>query len=228
MKNRSASLKIFLFIMLLISCSRVNAQVGIYTEAPTSALDINGNMKVRQIDMSTTTQNTNLVVDETGVIKRSILAESFFYGFLASDFKSGTDSGIYKIEGFNEIEESNNDFDRTNSYFKPSVSGLYNIVITTTIAATSNVSTNNTVLGLVDQETGKWVMRFSIPRSYIENIGLNNTSGITNSFSGAVNLTAGKSYYFGVTFETLVIANPDEATDSTLGSYFSVSLIRAN
>lgn len=229
MKNQYIKKLIYLLAMLIPTCG-IYAQIGIYTEVPTSALDINGNLKVGKVDISISTDNDNLVIDTNGVIKRSILSSSFFRGYLSSDFTTESESKVYKIDTFAEIDQSNNDFDKTNNYFTPAVTGLYNIVMTTSISATesSNNQTINVVLGLADVETNKWVMRFSIPRSFIEAIGLNSSTGLANSFSGAVSLTAGKQYYFGVTQQLALIANSSGSTGSGVGSYFSIDLVKAN
>lgn len=219
----------FLFCLTLLSCSvsPINAQVGIDTDEPTATLDINGDLRIRQTDISTSTNDYNLVIDSTGLLKRSLISNSLFRGYLSTDFTTGSEaSQIYKVDNFTVIDDPSGDFDTTNSSFTPSVTGLYNIVMTITVTQTETISSSNIVAGLVSDSNQKWVMRFSIPKGYIEAMGNNSTSGVTNSFSGAVMLTKDEKYNFGITSPTKILSYPTGNTGEGIGTYFSIELIK--
>lgn len=224
-KNLKKSL---LFLCLILSITFSKAQVGINTEQPTKVLDINGDLRIREVDISETTDDIGLVVDKEGNVKKNITSQSYFKGYLANNFtSSSTPSTVSKVNGFLVIEQASNEFDLANSTFTPSLSGLYNINLTLTATATSNIATSNIVYGLVDSETNKWVMRFSIPKSYISDVGLNSTSGAVTSFSGAVILTKGKSYHLGITENIRLLSNPSGNTGGGIGSYLAIELVKS-
>lgn len=224
--------KKFVYItgLLLLFAISANAQVGINTEEPAASLDVNGNLRIREAKVSTTTIDDILVIDDAGYVKRSIASNSYFRGYLASDFESGTTvSEIYKVVNFTVVDQPSDEFDVTTSTFTPAFSGLYNIVLTSTVTVMNNLSTStNIVYGLVDAETNKWVMRFSILTSAVRSAGLNSLSGLTDSFSGAVQLTKGKKYYFGVTDNVRLLSHPSGQSGEGIGSYLAIELIKAN
>lgn len=218
-----------IFYIIFTSLANGQGKVGVNVQTPTSVLDIDGDMKIRSMSVSTSTSDDILVIDDSGLIKKSAVSNSFFRGYLKSDFSSGTTApSVYKITGFEIIDQPSNEFDTANSTFSPLYSGLYNIVLTLTATNTNDISTNNVVYGLVDAATNKWVMRFSVPKQYVTEVGKNSTAGVVNSFSGAVELLKGKKYYFGVTDNIKLLSNPSGNTGTGIGSYMAIELVKIN
>lgn len=211
-----------------MSTSLVYAQlVGINTDEPDFVLDINGDLRIRKIPIGSSTSDDVLVIDKDGIVKKSMVSNSYFRGYLAADFtSSSTDFTISKIVGFTIIDQPSDEFDIINYVFTPSFSGLYNFKLTLTSTYIDDIKTPNVVYGLVNQETNKWVIRYSVPKSYITDLGLNSVSGATTSFSGAVLLTKGKKYYFGVTEKIKLLSNPSGNTGEGIGSYVALELIK--
>lgn len=218
---------VLLIASFLVTIISAYGQVGINTETPTSTLDVDGNLRVRSTPISSSTTDDILVMNDSGYVKKSIVSNSYFRGYLGSDFSSGTtNSAIYKITGFTIVDQPTDEFDTSDNTFTPAYSGLYNIVLTLTSTIIADINANNIVYGLTDSETGKWVMRFSVPVTYAKDVGQNSTSGVVNSFSGAVMLTKGKKYYFGVTGNVKLLSNPSGNTGSGIGSYLAIELIK--
>lgn len=204
-----------------------SAQVGINTLEPTSMVDVNGDLRIRGVDVSQNTENPILVIDPDGNLKRSITSQSYFRGYLNKDFTANSGvSTIHKITDFKVIDQASDEFDTSTNTFTPTFSGLYNLVLTFTTTATTAIDANNVVYGLVDAETKKWVILFTVSKDYIYNLGLNSSSGAMSSFSGAVKLTQGKKYYFGITENMKLLSNPSGNTGDGIGSYFALELLR--
>lgn len=214
------------FLAICILPITLFAQVGINTNEPTKELDINGDLRVRKVLDSESSQDIALVVDKDGVVKKSITDASQFKAYLASDFTSGSDNIIYKITNMNIIEDYSNDFDLQKSVFVPSYDGIYNIVITITSTLSDNLVHNNSVVGLVDDTTNRWIMRFSIPKDYISSLPLNSMAGVTNTFVGTASLKKGQSYYFGVSSNMKLLYKPTGDTGEGIGTYFSIELLK--
>src|ERR1700750_636605 len=110
-------------------------------------------------------------------------------------------SSIYKLDGFTEVDDPANDLNPATGYFVAPETGLYRISMTTSSKFTNpniDLSTlRNVVFGFVDNATNNWVLRFSVPSSYIKgDFGLvNNNIGLANTFVGVAQLTGGKTYY---------------------------------
>ncbi|WP_292008561.1 hypothetical protein [Chryseobacterium sp.] len=218
---------IIAFIAIVLSVN-VYSQVGINTSTPTSVLDINGDLRVRDIPASTSTEDISLVADTSGVVKKKVSEyKGIMRGYLSNDFTGGAaTSTIYQITGFTEIDNPNNDFDSSTSTFTAPETGLYRIIITATFSHfATNTGSNNIVIGFVDKATGKWIMRFSVTKSE-QTFTATNKSGYAHTFEGIVKLEAGKSYYYGLSNGLTLYANPTNSTGPGLGSYFEVQLIK--
>lgn len=206
--------------------SGFNAQVGINTSSPTATLDINGALRIRSTPESTSLDDINLVIDANGNVGKQLNARrGIFRGYLNADFITGaTGSSINKILNWNEIDDPNGDFTPATGIFVAPVSGLYEVVITTTIITTDTTNVNY-VVGLAG-DNNKWVMRFSITDEYIE--GADSNAGGATSFIGVVHLTEGNSYHFGTTNNTKILSNPSGGSGSGLGTFFAISLIKSD
>lgn len=227
MRGKTYQKFLFSIIFCHLSILSVLGQIGINIHEPSATLDINGDLRIRDVPLSTTTADDVVVIDKDGFVKKGLASNSFFRGYLDTDFTSGsTGSSIYKITGFTIVDEPNDEIDEEDSTFSPAYSGLYNIILSLTATAVSDIQAVNVVYGLVDAETNKWIMRFSVPAGYVTQPGYNSKSGALNSFSGAVRLIKGKKYHFGVTNNIKLISYPEVDTGTGIGSYFSIELIK--
>ncbi|MBL7712923.1 MAG: hypothetical protein JNL13_10675 [Chitinophagaceae bacterium] len=198
-----------------------NAGIGIDTA--TARLDINGNIRVRNIPLSDTTEDISLVVDKNGYLKRNLNeSRGIIRGYLNSDFTSGTSSAsIDKITDITEVHDPGNDFNAATSVFTAPVTGLYRIGMTTAAVATATTPTNY-VFGLAGSTD--WVLRFTIDDVVIESAPA--SSGASNSFTGLAQLTAGQDYYFGISYNLKLLAYPSGGTGTGIGSYFEIQLLQ--
>ena len=221
------------YILLLMTMFPlfVFSQVGINTIDPQASLDIKGNLRIQDVPMSTSTNEAILVVDDSGYVKKSLVDVSTFRGYLNQDFVSGTDvAAIYRITNFNILENSLNDFNATTSQFTAPITGFYSIRMNVTSKRSGDTTKKNVVYGLVENlgtATHQWVMRFSIPFTYIDGIGSTSNAGVANSFIGIVELKKGSQYYFGVTSDVTVLANPSGTTGSGIGTFFEIQLVKS-
>ncbi|WP_292008562.1 hypothetical protein [Chryseobacterium sp.] len=221
---------IIAFAAVVLSVN-VYSQVGIKTLAPTSELDVNGDLRVRDIPESTSTDDISVVADASGFLKKKLNeTQGVIRGYLSSNFTAGTADGtIYTINNWTEIDNPNNDFNINTGIFTAPKTGLYRITITGTFGPLSPVfGTNNVVIGFVDKQTNSWVIRFGIPDnalSFLE-VSTTNIAGHAHNFIGVVTLEAGKEYYFGLTGNSTLHAIPSGATGSGIGSFFEVQLIK--
>ncbi|WP_292008560.1 hypothetical protein [Chryseobacterium sp.] len=206
------------------------SQVGINTSAPTAMLDVNGDIRVRDIPESTSTNDISLVADASGVIKKRIgETKGIMRGYITSDFSMPATLGpIYTIPNWLEIDDPHNDFDPSTNIFTAPETGLYRITITATFSYPTGAGvTTNYVIGLARKEgtNNTWVMRFSIPQSSLnasEMVG----AGYAHTFTGLAQLEAGKQYIYGLSGGITLLANPTGNTGTGIGSYFSIQLIK--
>lgn len=223
-------------LAMLVVSSFVLAQsnkVGINTTTPTSVLDVNGDLRVRTIPTSSNIKDVALVTDVDGNVKKKLNeVRGLMRAYLASNFPAGSSSSnIYKIgNSWTMIENPNSDFSTTNSLFTAPSTGLYRIVITITAKAAATATRRSAptfVYGLVNNSNNQWVLRFSVESSNIFAMGTEefNTAGVTYTFQGVAQLTAGTSYYFGATGNQTILYYPSGNTGSGTGTYFEIQQI---
>lgn len=215
-------IKLIVFLIYLFPLT-VYAQVGINTEKPTNSLDINGDLRIRETEISQSTDDATLVVDASGVVKRSITDLARVKGYLNTDYPSGSAS-INKITDLFIVEDPKNDFNTSTNTYTPTYSGIYSVSISITATPIEDIATSNSVFGLVDGATGTWIVRSSVPKTVMSSMGLNNSAGIASTYLGVVSLTKGKSYYFGISKGIKLISHPTGNTGTGIGSYFSIEL----
>ncbi len=217
-----------LCIIVLLLSQIMWSQVGVNTAHPTTMLDVNGDLRVRDAAASTSTDDVPLVIDSHGNVKRQLNSlVGNFRGRLISDYDS-TDAGniansrgIYKITTITELIDSGSDFDDTTSTFVAPLDGVYEVTITLTVSGISTTSANY-VAGLMDTD-GKWVMRFSMPREEVNGTG---AVGSAKTYTGIAELTAGGSYNFGFASGNFVLlANPVGNSGTGIGSYLKIELL---
>ncbi|MDR6458219.1 MULTISPECIES: hypothetical protein [Chryseobacterium] len=208
-----------------------NGNVGIGTTDPTQKLDVNGNLRLRDIVPSSNIQDITLVADANGVIKKKKneikgIARAYLY----NNRETGNTTGvIYRLNYFTQVDDPGNDFDHQEGYFVAPETGLYKITMTTSIKLTDPDTYNvpNAVVGFADSTTSNWVLRFSIPTDYIKGTyAANNTVGSATTFIGVAELQAGRAYFFGANHGLTFIANPSGGTGNGIGSFFEIQLIK--
>lgn len=225
-KNNIAIIAILLSITLYGQAGKV----GINTTSPTTVLDVNGDLRVRQITPSTSTSDVALVADANGVIKKKASeVKGIMRAYLSDDFTTGTTSGtIYKVLNWNEIDDPGSNFDTSSGLFVAPVTGVYRI--TYSAAATWFVTSFPTyTYGLVQASDNSWVIRFTIPQSTLSDLAPSgNAVGVSNSFVGLATLQQGQTYYFGATGYQRLVAKPSGTSGSGLGSYFEIQLVQGS
>ena len=219
-----------LCIIVLLLSQIMWSQVGVNTAHPTTMLDVNGDLRVRDAAASTSTDDVPLVIDSHGNVKKQLNSlVGNFRGRLISDYDS-TDAGniansrgIYKITTITELIDSGSDFNNSTSTFVAPVTGVYEVTITLTIFGI-NTTNINYVAGLINS-SGVWVMRFSMPKAEVE-INGSGSVGSAKTYAGIAQLTAGESYNFGFGSDDFVLlANPLGGTGTGIGSYLKIQLI---
>lgn len=215
---------IYLVFILMISINTYS-QVGVNTMSPTSALDINGDLRIRNVTQSTSTDDSNLVVDGNGLMKTSLVSATLLRGYLNADFVATNGSNISKVNNFKLVDGNPSLINSQTGVFTPDVSGIYAIASTLTLIETDTITAPNIVCGIVDDATGKWILRYSIPKQGLQYMGTKSSAGVTYTFKGAATLTKGMEYSFGITQNVKIIARPSGLSGDGLGTYLSVQLL---
>jgi len=220
-----------LFIVGLLLISQIAwSQVGVNTIEPTAMFDVNGDLRVRNAAASSSTDDVPLVIDTNGNVKKQLSSLiGNFRGRLISDYDSrlagnvANTNGIYKVDTITELIDAGDDFNSSTSTFVAPLTGVYEVTITLTIFGI-NTTNINYVAGLID-DTGSWVMRFSMPRAEVEISG-SDSVGSAKTYAGIAQLTEGESYNFGFGSDDFVLlANPAGSTGTGIGSYLKIQLI---
>jgi hypothetical protein len=203
--------------------------VGIGTNTPTNKLHVNGTdpLRLQGVQLSTSGTDKGLVLDANGVVKTKISDQSYFVGYLSSDFSVPFSGTILKMIVQTVQLDASNEYNATTGLFTPLTSGLYEYEITATLVAVTAPTTyadmatgNYNILGFVNAATNSWVGRFNVQ-----------SPQTTRAYfvKGVASLTAGTSYFFGISANannTIVTANPTGSTGTGIGTYFSVRRIQ--
>lgn len=235
----------FLFILIICTQSTIAfaqvtpvGTVGINTQDPKASLDIAGNLRIQDVQYSSSTDEFNLVVDDSGYVKKSLIDKSIFRAYLNNNFESGTGDirAIYRINSdYTVLEDVGEDFNNGSKQFVAPITGYYSIRMTITATMDKQSlpgNASNAVFGLVHNTatsenpsaTHEWVLRFSVPISYLTEPSA--LVGAANSFIGVAKLEAGQAYYFGVTSHLTVIAYPDGSSGKGIGTFFELQLVK--
>lgn len=128
-------MKVLVLAVLFFTSIITYAQVGIGTTSPEAALDVNGNLRVRTLDVSsglTSAKDSVLVVNNKGVIKR--LTSKQVYDSHIKSFVKGTGSTLtgsvisssYKKIAFDtETFDENGDYNNSTYEFTAPKDGIY-------------------------------------------------------------------------------------------------------
>lgn len=226
---------ILTIIAIVLSISSYG-QVGINTVSPTSTLDINGDLRVRQTDLSSTNDAT-IVVDANGVVKKKLVDTKGIVRIqLIGTYTAGTSiTTIYKPAGTNilkELDDPGNDYNPSTGIFIAPATGLYRLNLTAASSPTpgSGSMVAALVIGIAQTSDNKWVMRFTTPIDTIINgVGTGSSSGISNSYVGVVQLIQGQAYYLGIScYQSLLSTPTDSTTGPGAGTSFEIELIQNN
>lgn len=211
-----------IYLLSLLSSS-LYSQVGINTDTPTKELDVNGEVRIRTVEISTSTDDISLVVDSEGVVKKNIQStKGILRAYLSSNFNAPQNaSTIYKVTNWNVLNNPDSSFDSSTGIFTAPVSGLYKVTYTATIMQNGNNPQTNIVLGVVDNSTKKWITRFSIMKGNTTT----NSVGNANTFVGLLKLNSGDQCYFGASGYVSILSNPSGDTGQGIGTYFEIELI---
>lgn len=216
----------YLFIFYFLSIGLCLAQVGISTKDPTETLDVNGKMRVRVFENSSYMQDLDLVVKGEiengkidGVLRQDNTAIGSFMAYLKTDQNFTTPSpanAIYKINNFEEVDNSGGAYNSATGLFTPLLAGTYRFIISITLSVDV---TGNCEIGLVDGASNGWITKYSVPE-----YGEKASNSVT--FVGSVNLSSGQSVYFGVTGDVILLTHPTGNTGSGIGSYFEITYLK--
>lgn len=208
----------------------VNHRVGIGTNIPTTKLDIDGDLRVRNLTESVNMTDKILVIDSDGVIKNKLETKGLLRAYIKNDILTDNDTdNISIINDLEVIDNPGGEFDVNTGGFTALYSGIYGI--TYTITAEIESSTNKPdhfVFGLLNSNN-ELIKKYTVLSSNfpLRVSSSNNQTGASFSFVEAVKLTAGSTYYFGASGGLNLIANPIAAGPSGagIGSYFELNLI---
>lgn len=141
-------------LLFLVCPFYLCAQVGIGTTSPTAMLDVNGTLRVRQTDLTTSetsAKDSVLVVNKIGDVYRvssKTIANSYLKTFVKGSFVTSTDknltlsSGTQKVPFDYEEFDTNNEFDTSTNTFTAKQSGIYEIVVQIKANNTLSVASN--------------------------------------------------------------------------------------
>ncbi|GGP06112.1 hypothetical protein GCM10010992_25030 [Cloacibacterium rupense] len=209
-------MKKFLTLVLIAIFFAVKAQyIGINNQNPTAALDVNGDIRVRSLETSSSfsiydnfvlaDSNNKLKtvkfsdlnlpqVSKVGTVMSVInskldIAPEVVVQSTANQTTDGT--GTPKVLNTLNKELVDNYNAYSNGVFNCPISGVYMIILSfqTTSSNTSNHSANN-VIGIWNDSTNKWVARINDT-----DMSINTTNKLrTSKLLTAINMTAGTNY----------------------------------
>lgn len=146
------------FTYLLLLCLPLQAQVGIGTTNPTAALDINGDLRIRNVTNEANpsiaeelANDSILVVSREGTVKRITsrqVHQSNIKTFIKGNFANATDTNLsltlnYAIIPFDEETfDLNNEFDPSTHTFTAKQEGVYSVFVQINSNGVLAVSTN--------------------------------------------------------------------------------------
>lgn len=169
-------------LLFLVCPFFLYAQVGIGTTSPTATLDVNGTLRVRQTDLTTSetsAKDSVLVVNKIGDVHRvssKTIVNSYLKTFVKGSFNTSADknltlsSGTQKVPFDYEEFDLNNEFDTSNNTFTAKQSGIYEIAVQIKANSALSVATN---FGLaIVKGTTSPTTSTVIARSAFANIGI--------------------------------------------------------
>lgn len=204
----------------------VNHRVGVGTNAPSTKLDVDGNLRITNVEESTDPSDATLVVDNDGTVKKQVLARKIVINsYLENDIEPGiiTSLRIYKIKNLNIISNSVINFKPEDGRFTVLDSGLYKVTYSLTATHLFNSSLPKNIVFGISRGLSEWVMRSTI---LIHNIPFDSKTGATFSFTGVASLREGLTYYFGSTYRMRYLAKAEGVVGDSPNSYLKLELIK--
>ncbi|MBZ0326832.1 MAG: hypothetical protein K8F54_04460 [Altibacter sp.] len=218
----------FCYLLMLLSTT-IYSQVGVGTTAPTSTLDINGNLKIRSVTEETTLSNIKdsiLVVSSSYV--KSIPATSVIDVALPTTVKGSFSSAglinLSLLSGTQIIPFDSEDFDTNNEYntttytYTAKQDGIYQIDVQIEANSTIGIATN---FGVMILKNGTTISRNSFANIGV--LGVNVTPPVRQN-STLVALTVGDTIQFQI--EGSIALGSVDLLGSFEDSSFSIYQIR--
>lgn len=222
-----------LYIFLLLP-SLGFSQIGIGTTEPTSALDVNGDLRVRTTNSNlreSVAKDSVLVVDNLGNVGRvsaKQIVNSYLKSYVKGSFSTGGTQSISVVSGtkivpFNAEEfDENNEFDTGTYTYTAKNTGLYSIWAQVKISGTVNLGLD---FGIGILKNGTLVAKNSFANIGVD-LGLV-TIGVTppiRNITTLVKLNAGETISFNVYYGTLSASVG--LSGSNTESFFTIEQVR--
>lgn len=218
--------KLFLKISILLS-SISFAQVGIGTVSPTETLDINGKIRIRDIEIvnSTSQADSVLVTNNDGVIRRinsKDLLRTSLKTAIKGNFSSNSVVNLNLISNQVKIPFDATEFDLNNEYsigsntFTAKQNGIYQIFVQTKADNTIGISTN---FGIAIYKNGSLVSRNSYAN--VDVLGIKVTPPV-RSIQNLIQLNTGDTISFFIVSSLATVPILGEKEDT----FFTIQQVR--
>jgi len=206
-----------------LSVDAMQHKVGVGTTVPTQKLDVDGEVRIRNVQESDNAGDAQLVIDEKGVVKRSIVTNvsNTVKAYLTQDYVSpNANNVIHRISPFSPVGEVPTNFDSRTGAFTVQKTGVYKATITVTVNTAVAHINDNYVVGIYSVQGGrnKWISKTSLPRNTFD-------VGYTYNSICFVELRRGDVIYFGTAGGARIFANPRGQTGRGIGSFFQIEFL---
>lgn len=195
-------MKVLYFLMTLSMVSY--AQVGIGTTSPTRELDVNGDVRVRNLsNVQGRTVPVSALPDGTLVttFSSNTAPGARFVGFLSSDIPLDLQQGFKEIILSNELVDVLSEYNSTTGRYTPSLTGFYKVSMDFDIGDYDSVTDDLDILiGLWDYTANQWVLRRTFKHRGNNNPGITGSVARNESYgiSNYLQLDSTHSYGFRI------------------------------
>jgi len=224
--------KTIIICMMLCSYAKSFSQIGINTTAPTATLDVNGDLRIRQIDEETNIEiaaDSVLIVGRDGVVKRissQLIINSVFKSAVKGGF-SGTGGRSLSLTGTTvripydfEDFDLNDEFDVTTNIFTSKQPGIFEIKAQVNSNNSLQTSLNH---GICILKNGVVIAMENYSNKSISSLlsSLNITPPV-RSVTTLVQLDAGDTISFRLFTDLSLVV----LSENTVDSFFSIVQLR--
>lgn len=223
-------MKKLLLFYLIFHLTPFFAQVGIETTLPTATLDVNGNLRIRSLNVTSNNsaaKDSILVCDNIGNIKRiaaKTIIESQLKTFIKGSFTGSGDISITLASGTKKIPfnveefDINDEFSLTTNTFTAAQSGIYEVNVHVKSASSLSVATE---FGVAILKNGVVINRDSFANIAVLSI---NVTPPVRSIQTLVNLNAGETINFNMTSSLLSLSF--DLSGNKEDCYFTIHQVR--